>query len=284
MQAAAQAAAKAGNATLTVLSADNDPQKQYGQLQTVLSSGQYDGIVVQPILSTGLTPLVTEAITKGLKVVTVDQILGPNLTSTTIQVPGLSGSVIFNPTTLGTKFGTMVAQACTDKKLDPCNVGYLYDLKASSLDVAIHAAFVKAVAGNPSIKIVGEGEDFYTPSKGLSATQNLLQAHPEMNLVAASDQGIEGAVQAVSSAGATGKVTLVGYGGSVAGIQGVSSGQWYGTIAQLPATEGTDAVNVVIKALRTGTAGVGTDPSAAAPNGGLITKATAPQFTGQWPG
>ncbi|MDP9027596.1 MAG: sugar ABC transporter substrate-binding protein [Actinomycetota bacterium] len=283
MQAAATAAATANNATLTVLAADNDPQKQYAQLQTVISSGQYDGIIVQPILSTGLTTLVNQAIAQKMKVVTMDQILGPDLTTSEIQVKGLSGSVVFNPSVLGTKFGKLVVSACASKNLDPCNVGYMYDLKASSLDVAIHDSFMKAIAGSP-VKIVGEGEDFYTPSKGLSATQNLLQANPNINLIAASDQGIEGAVQAVSSAGKAGKVLLVGYGGSVAGIDGVKAGTWFGTIAQLPATEGKGAVNALVKAIRTSTVTPGSDPSANAPDGGVITSTNVSKFTGEWPG
>ncbi len=283
MQAAAQAAAKAGNATLTVLAADNDPQKQYAQLQTVLSSKQYDGVVVQPILSTGLTALVKQAVAQKLKVVTMDQILGPDLTTSDVQVPGVSASVVFNPSSLGTKFGKLVVNACASKNFDPCNVGYMYDLKASSLDTAIHSAFVKAIAGSP-VKIVGEGEDFYTPSKGLAAAQNLLQAHPNINLIAASDQGIEGAVQAVSSSGKAGKVLLVGYGGSVAGIAGVKSGAWYGTVTQLPASEGTAAVKALIAAIRTGKDSGGSDPSAGAPDGGVVTSANVSKFAGEWPG
>ena len=284
MLAAAKAAAKAGNASITVLSADNDPQKQFQQLQTALSTGQYDGIIVQPIQSTGLTSLVTQAISKGLKVVTMDQILGPDLTKTDPQVTGLSASIVFNPTTIGTKLGTLTVNACQSKNLDPCNVGYLYDLKASSLDVAIRKAFDTEIAKTPSVKVVGEGEDFYTAAKGLSATQNLLQAHSDINLIAASDQGIEGAVQAVASAGKTGKVLLAGYGGSVAGIKGVASGSWYGTVVQLPASEGKQAVEALIAAIRTGKVTGGADPSAAAPDSGIITKANAAKFTGEWPG
>lgn len=283
MLAAARAAAKAGGATLTVLAANDSPQTQYAQMQTALSSGQYQGIVVQPILSTGLTPLVRQAVAKGLKVVTVDQILGPKLTTAAPQVAGISASVVFVPTTIGTKLGHLVVRACASKRLNPCDVGYLYDLKASSLDVALHASFARAVAGSP-VRVVGVGQDYYTPSMGLTATQDLLQAHPSINLIVGSDQGIEGGAQAVASAGKTGKVLLVGYGGSAAGISGVKSGAWYGTVAQLPGSEGRLAVQDLIKAVRSGTAAGGVDPTLSLPNGGVITKANASAFRGQWPG
>ncbi|MFZ0079493.1 MAG: substrate-binding domain-containing protein, partial [Trebonia sp.] len=69
MLAAAQAVASTDGATLKVFDADNNPQTQYNQLQTVINSGQYNGIITQPIVSTGLVTLVQQAIGKGIKVV-----------------------------------------------------------------------------------------------------------------------------------------------------------------------------------------------------------------------
>jgi ribose transport system substrate-binding protein len=77
MLAAAQAVAADNNATLKVFDANNSPQTQYSQLQDAINSGQYQGIIVQPIFGTGLTSLVKQAISKGIKVVNMDQILGP---------------------------------------------------------------------------------------------------------------------------------------------------------------------------------------------------------------
>ena len=54
MLAAAKAAAKAGGGTITVFDANNDPKKQFAQLQTAATSGQFDAIIVQPIFGTGL--------------------------------------------------------------------------------------------------------------------------------------------------------------------------------------------------------------------------------------
>ena len=73
----------------------------------------------------------------------------------------------------------------------PCKVGYLFDVKASALDIAIKKAFDAAIA--PSrVKVVAEGESFYTPALGLKAAQDMLTAPPTSNVVVGSDQGIEG--------------------------------------------------------------------------------------------
>jgi ribose transport system substrate-binding protein len=108
----------------------------------------------------------------------------------------------------------------------------------------------------------------------------MLQAHSDLNLIVGSDQGIEGAVQAIGKK----KVILVGYGGSAAALQGVAAGKWYGDVAQLPASEGRLAAQAVIKAVRTGAKAGGVNPVADLPNQGVVTKENADQFTAEWPG
>lgn len=279
MLAAAKAAAAKGGASITVFDANNSPNTQLSQLQTATSSGQYQAIIVQPIFGTGLISAVKQAIAKKIKVVNMDQELGPNLSTSKPQVPGLSGNVVFVPTNIGTKLGKLVVAACKARNLSPCNVGYLYDIKASALDVAIRNSFNKAVAGSP-VKVVSEGQSFFTPSKALAAVQTMIQGNSSINVIAGSDQGMEGAVQAVDPT----KVTLVGYGGSEAGLKGVAAGKWYGTIMQLPATEGKDAVTCAIKAVKTGKGCAGVDPVDAEPSAGVVTKANVAKFKGEWPG
>ena len=279
MLAAAQTVAKGNNSTIKVFDANNDPKKQFAQLQTATSSGDYDAIIVQPIFGTGLITGVQDAISAGKKVVNMDQILGKDLSTDQPQVDGLSGNVVFVPTEIGTKLGKLVTQACQEKSLDPCKVGYLFDIKASALDLAIKKSFDQAIAGSP-VKVVAQGESFFTPALGLKAAQNMLQAHSDMNLIVGSDQGIEGAIQAIGKK----QVILVGYGGSAAGIQGVAAGKWYGDVAQLPASEGRLAAQAAIKAVRTGAKAGGVNPVADLPAEGVVTKDNADQFTGEWPG
>jgi ribose transport system substrate-binding protein len=283
MLAAAQAVASTDGATLKVFDAANNPQTQFDQLQTVINSGQYNGIITQPIFGTGLLTLVQKAISKGIKVVNMDQILGPKLDTDQPQVSGLSANVTFVPTDIGTKLGLQVIAACASKNLNPCKIGYLYDIKASSLDEAIYGAFSAAIKGHP-VQIVTTGQSFFTPTLGESAVQTMLQAQPGVNLIVGSDQGIEGGSQALATAHLTGKVLLVGYGASAAAVEGVASGAWFSDVAQAPASEGRLAVQALVKALRSGTDAGAVDPVAGFPNGGIVTKADASQFTAEWPG
>lgn len=283
MLAAARATAAASGAKLTVFDAGNNPQAQYTQLQNVITSGKYQGIITQPIFATGLIPLVLKAIAKKIKVVNIDQILGANLTTDKPQVKGLSANVTFIPSKIGTQLGQQVVAACASKQLNPCKVGYVYSIKASTLDVAINKGFLAAVAGSP-VQVVAEGESYFTITGGLAAAQNMLQAHSDLNLIVGSDQSIEGAVQALDGAKKTGQVLLVGFGASAAGIAGVAAGTWYSDVAQAPASEGQLGVAALIKAIRTGKASGAINPVGALPNHGVVTKANVKLFTAEWPG
>lgn len=284
MLAAARAVATASGVKVTVFDAGNDPKAQYTQLQNVISSGKYQGIITQPIFGAGLAPLVAKAIAKKIKVVNIDQILGANFTTDKPQVKGLSANVTFIPSKIGTQLGQQTIAACASKNLNPCKVGYIYSIKASTLDVAIYKGFSDAIAKNSAVQIVAEGQSYFTPSIALGAVQNMLQAQPDLNVIVASDQGIQGAIQAVDGAKLTGQVLLVGFGASAVGVAGVKAGTWFSDVAQAPASEGSLGMIALIKAIKTGKASGAINPVGQLPNGGLVTKSSAKLFTAEWPG
>jgi ribose transport system substrate-binding protein len=280
MLAAAKTEASKLNASLQVMDANNSPTKQYANFQDALAEGGVQGILTQPIESTNLIPLVAKAVKKGIKVVNVDQVMGKSYKTSAVQVKGLSGNVTFDPWELGTLWGQLAVQACQTKHLNPCNIGYLYDIQQSTLDVALHGAFTAALKKDPHAKIVDTGQDYFTPTTGESQVQTMMTAHPEINLIAASDRGIEGAADASSAA----KAVLVGFGASQAGINGVKSGRWYGTVAQDPASEGKDGVLTLVNAIRNNLKYPGNNPLDSLPNNGVVTKSDAKLFKGEWAG
>jgi ribose transport system substrate-binding protein len=286
MLAAAQAAAAAGNAQLTVFDANNDPAAQTKQLQDAVASGKYDGIIVQPIYGGGLVTGVQAAIAAKIAVGDIDQILGTDFTTSNSQVQGLSANAVFVPSEMGQKMGQLVVQSCAAKNANPCKVGYIYSVKASGLDGALRTAFDQAIGANPNIKVVAEGESFYQVALGLKAAQDMLTAHSDLDVIAGADQSITGALQAVTAAGLKGKVELVGYGGAAIALQGVASGDRFGTVMQAPASEGRIGVQDLIQAIRTGTPVPGVDVLASFPDGGVVTKSNVSQFLtlAEWPG
>jgi ribose transport system substrate-binding protein len=284
MLAAAQAAAAANNAKITVMDGNLDPGTQVKLLQDAVASGKYDGIILQPLNGAGLVEPAKAALAAGIPVGNIDQILGTDNTTANLQVDGQSSNVVFVPSELGRKIGELVVKACGDTK--PCNVGYIWSVKAAALDTALKAAFDKATAVNPDIKVVAEGESFYVTANGLKAAQDMLTAHPEINVITGADQAITGALQAVTDAGLKDKVKLVGYGGGAIAFQGIKSGDRYGTVMQAPATEGRQGTEDFIKAIRTGQPQPGVDVLANLPDGGVVTSENVDQFLplAEWPG
>ena len=285
MLAAAQAAAAAGNAKLTVFDANLDPAAQTKQLQDATASGKFDAIITQPLFGAGLVEDVKKAIAAGVAVGNIDQVLGTDMTTPDSQVDGLSANVAFVPSELGRKIGELVVTACADLKANPCNIGYIYSVKASALDAALKTAFDKVVASHPEIKIVDEsGQSFYTTAEGLKISQNIVAAHPDVSVIVSADQAITGAVAAVKDI--KDKVRLVGYGGGAIALQGIASGERFGTVMQMPATEGGRGTKQLIDAIRSGKAVPGEDPLATLPDGGVVTKANVATFLplAEWPG
>jgi ribose transport system substrate-binding protein len=284
MLAAAKAAATAGNANLTVFDGNLDPATQTKQLQDAIASGKYDGIVLQPVYGPALVPGAQEAIKAGIAIGNIDQILGPDNTTANSQVEGQLVNVVFVPSELGRKIGELVVTACADA--NPCNVGYIWSVKAAALDATLKQAFDKATSVNPNIKIVAEGESFYTTPLGLKAAQDMLVAHPDITVITGADQAITGAVQAVADASLKDKVKLVGYGGGAIAFQGIASGDRFGTVMQAPSTEGGKGLQMFIEAIRSGKAAPGIDVLADLPDGGVVTKGNVAGFLtlAEWPG
>jgi ribose transport system substrate-binding protein len=285
MLAAAQGAAGALNAKLTVFDGNLTPDTQTRQLQDAVAAGKYDGIITQPVYGGGLVEGVKAALAAGVAVANIDQILGTDFTTANNQVDGLAANVVFIPSVMGKKFADLAIKSCTARNLNPCDVGYIWSVKAAGLDIALRAAYDAEIASHPEIKIVWDsGESFYTTPGGLKAAQDMLTAQPNVDVIIAADQAITGALQAVTDANVKGKVDLIGYGAGAVAIQGIAAGDRYATVAQLPATEGRLGVEQLVKFLRTGVKTPGMDPLASMPDDGIITKDNAGKFTAEWPG
>ena len=284
MLAEAQKVADANNAELTVFDGNLDPATQGTLIEDVIASGQYDGMIVQPIYGPAIYDVVGEAIAAGITVVNIDQILGDDFTSGETQLEGLSANIVFVGSILGEKFGEQTVAACAAANLDPCNVAYLHDLKTSAVSIALWDAFNEVTAGTP-VTVVAEGETFWNPAAAQTAVADILTANPDIDAIVTSDQGLQGAALAIEAAGKSlTDYTLVGYGGSVWGQEHVAEGTVFADVLMAPATTGRLGMEALIDALRNGNDHGDVDPFADFPNDGVITKDTASQFTGEWAG
>ena len=256
---------------------------QTTQLQDVVASGQYDGIILVALNGPGLVPDVEAALDAGLEVVLFNQIVGDDLSTNEPQVDGIAASVLAPPVVTGQRAGRLTIQACAG--LDPCRVVYIFGIRGIPLDVALRQGFDSVVEGESNIEVVAEGEGQYLgPEGGINAIQDILQAQPDFDVVVGADQPLQGVELVLSDEGKLDDVALIGLGGSSPAIEGIRDGRWFATVFYAPASEGRLAMEAMIAALADGTYTGGVDPNGGFVDEGMVTAANVDQFTPEWDG
>ncbi|MBV9971044.1 MAG: sugar ABC transporter substrate-binding protein [Xanthobacteraceae bacterium] len=272
-------AAKKG-ASITLFDAKFNPSAQVSQCQDALASGSYNVFLLKAVVGPPLVPCARQAIAKGIKVIAVDDPLGPNY-SLAPQVAGVSASILSLPTTNGKALAQMTISACAGK--NPCNIAYYFGPPTFAFSAETRAMFKSIIAQHPNIKILDEASSMFESSVGTTLTQQLLTSHPNVNVITDdSDQGALGSVKALQAAGKHG-IVLIGGGGSCPGAAAVKAGQIYGTSALYPASLGTMSVDDGIDALNgKPIAKPEQDVSYLTSLGPIITKGNVSQFHCEW--
>jgi ribose transport system substrate-binding protein len=253
--AGVQQAAKKNGAEAKFFDPNFDPQKQVSQIQDALTTQQYQLFVVQANDGNAVVPAIKQAISQGVTVVGEFTPVGTKYDTIQPQVP----KMIFvgeAPVDNGHKLGQLGIQAC--KGLNPCNLAYLQGFKALPLDNARTAAVMQTLKTASNVKVVASPEGGYTQASGLKATQDVLSAHPEVNVIIGSAQAIEGAQQAVKSAGKLpsspsdlkkpSTIKLIGNGGSCQAVKADTAGQWFAAYVAAERSAGEKATELGIQA------------------------------------
>jgi len=220
-------------------------QTQVSQIQDAITTNQYQVFVVQANDGNAVVPAVKQAIKQGITVVGEFTPIGSDYATDQPQVPGM----IFvgeAPVKNGELLGKLGIEACGN--LNPCKLAYLQGFKSLPLDNARTDAVMKMLKTAKNVQVVASPEGGYTQASGLKAAQDVLSAHPDLNVMIGSSQAIEGAQQAVRSAGKLGKIKLIGNGGSCQAVRGVLAGNWYAAYLIAERSSGAKATELGIKA------------------------------------
>lgn len=220
-------------------------QTQVSQIQDAITTGRYQAFVIQANDGNAVIPAIKQALKAHIAVVAEFTPVGSNYATIKPPLRGMS-FVGEAPVWNGQALGRLGIQAC--KGLDPCNVAYLEGFKSLPLDNARTEAVKKTLATAKNVKLVADVEGGYTQASGLKAAQDVLQAHPDVNVIIGSSQAIEGAEQAVKAAGKLGQIKLIGNGGSCQAIAAVRSGRWFAAYVIAERSAGAKAAEIAIQA------------------------------------
>lgn len=268
--------AAAHNADATFLDSNFDGPTQVNQLQDAVTSKRYDVVIVQANDGTAIVNAVKQAVAAGITVVIEFTPVGGDYSTTSPQVPG-TVSIVDAPTINGQGMATLGLGACKEAGAAPCKVAFLQGFANYPLDTARTNAAIDALkAGGADVvaNVVGG----YTQDSGRAAFQNVLQAHPDVNVVIGSSQAIEGAAPL-----AAGKnIEFVGNGGSRQAYEAVQSGAWYGVYVIPEKAEGAKAAELGLAKARGQQVPVATDARSLTTFQALGTKQTLQGLTSDY--
>ena len=162
LRGAQEAAAKL-NAEVVNFAGDYDALKQINQIQDAIASKNFDALLIHPIDSNAVVPVVEDALKAGLVVVGADSPIGPNPDSLEPYPEGVVAFIGRTGKATGEWLGQAVIKACEGK--DPCEVAYLIGMQNLTIDQVRYQNLQDTIKPYPNIKIVAFQEALYRNMK-----------------------------------------------------------------------------------------------------------------------
>ena len=180
----------------------------------------HDAIVLVPMNGTALIPKVMEANAAGIPIITADTRVdeGPASVETFV---GLDEQ---------TSFAGM-AQWVVDQLGGEGQVAILEGFRGSSTAELRLMGMMEVFDANPGIEVVASIAADWDTEKGLKASEDILQAHPDVDaIIGSNDLMALGAVQAVKGAGKLDDIIIVGDDAIPSALAALRSGELNATI------------------------------------------------------
>ncbi|MFN8451990.1 MAG: sugar ABC transporter substrate-binding protein [Anaerolineae bacterium] len=274
---------EAAGGTVQAFDAGFDPAEQLNQIQDAITAGGFDAFIIYSVDGVGVTVGVDAAAEAGIPVISLDAPINPDR-QTLVPYKNVAGQIARTGLGDGKYIGQAIVMAC--EGIDPCKVAFLIGFEGFPLDLDRLQAVQDIVAAHPNIQIVATQAASYTAEEGNSVTANILQANPDLSVIASvGDQMIVGAELAAEDAGIDG-IKFIGQGGSQDGYAAVKAGRWFATIANIPYTNGQIAAQMALQAIDGTLIIRSVDMYNQAPpfppSGPIITQANVDEFEPQW--
>ena len=224
-----------------VVSGDKDVAKQGNQIKDFIVQG-VSAIVLSPCDSKSIVPIIQEANKAGIPVFTVD---------IPCNEPGVKIATQIATDNFG---GGREAAFAMIEALGEAGgpVAVLHFKQAESCQLRVKG-FKDAIeahnsSGKAKIEIVAELEAGGAKDQGYKATEDALQANPDIRgIFAINDPSALGARAALEKAGKTQQVQIVGFDGQPEGKQAIKDGKIYADPIQFPDKMGVQIVEAIVR-------------------------------------
>lgn len=219
-----------------------DPAKQHHQVSDFITR-RVDAIVLSPCDSKSIGTAIAEANKAGIPVFTVD-----------IAALAAGVKVVSHVATDNEGGGKMAATAMIEALPDGGKVAILDHPEVESVILRVKGFESELAAqkkeGRPAIQVVAKLPGGGAKEKSFKATEDVMQAHPDLKgIFASNDPAALGAVAALEKAGKLSQVKIVGFDGMPEGKQAIKAGKIYADPIQFPDRLGRESVQGIVKYL-----------------------------------
>ena len=228
-----------------MISAGWDPNKQLTQIQDAVASQHYDALVVESIDGEVTCKSLTNAAKETVVSIYNSPICG---NYTDLYTDGTIGFFGRNEYTGGEMMAEQIAKAIGEKG----TVGYISGpVQAGIVKNGTSAGVKSKLEEYPDIELVAELDGGWDPAKGLAATQDLLQAHPDVDgIIFGVDQMAVPSIDWLKKANKLSGLKIVTLGGTTEGLELIGDGSIQASVNSLPREEAAYAVQAAIDTLQ----------------------------------
>lgn len=239
---AKEAAAKLGvNLVVQAAEREVDVEKQMQIIENLIQR-RVNAICVSPSGSKEIVPAIVKANKAGVPVLIVDSGVDEE---TLKRAGGYIATFIGSDNFEG---GKLAGEYIIKKLSGKGKVAILEGIPGHETADARRDGFQKAIDKAMGIEIAVSQVANSERDKGFNVFQNILQSHPEVQaLFATNDMMALGAVEAIAAAGRTGEIIVVGFDAVDDARQAIQKGLMHGSIAQFPAEMGRLAVENAVR-------------------------------------
>lgn len=226
----AKAEAEKQGVKLVVVDAGDDAAKQTNDIEDLISRN-VSVLIVNPVDSDAVAPAVQNAVSKGIKVISVDRVVNGVEVDCQIASDNAAGA-------------KMATEYLVELIGEGAKAAELEGVPGASATIDRGAGFHEAADKN--LDVVASQTANFNRAEGMNVMENILQSCPEIKGVFAhNDEMALGAVEAVLASGKD--IKIVGFDATDDAVAAVKSGKMAATVAQKPELMGETAVQTAMK-------------------------------------
>lgn len=244
VKGAQTAADQDGDVELDLTYGQVDPQMQYSQIESALSTSP-DGILVVPMDAGALIPILQQASLASIPAVTVANDLVED--GQQYQTAHVGADYV--------EVGRLKAQFLADTLEGSGKIGYVHAIRGNSFTEGQFTGAKEIFAENPDLEVIDAGyAGSFSSDAGLRAAENILTAHPDLDAIFFDNDDLAlGGITAIQQRGIDPEdIVVIGGDGTPDALAAIGAGTLDMTISLCGYVTGLRSTELMLAFLRDG--------------------------------